>query len=49
VLGIPANAAGLPPLLDKPAAAHAQSWLCRGATCLPPFDSLAALRQACRE
>jgi uncharacterized protein YyaL (SSP411 family) len=49
VLGIPAGAAGLPPLLDKPAAPGVRAWLCRGATCLPPIDSVAALRKACRE
>ena len=49
VLGIPAGAAGLPPLLDKPAAPGVRAWLCRGAACLPPIDSVAALREACRE
>ena len=47
VLGIPHGVAGLPPLLDKPAAAATQGWLCRGTTCLPPFASVQALREAC--
>jgi hypothetical protein len=49
VLAIPAGAPGLPPVLDKPAAAHARAWLCRGTSCLPPFDDVAALREACKE
>ena len=49
VLGIPAGVAGLPPVLDKPASQGVQAWLCRGATCLPPLDSVEALRKACTE
>jgi uncharacterized protein YyaL (SSP411 family) len=48
VLAIPSGLAGLPPVLDKPASPRVQAWLCRGAVCLPPFDSLDALRDACR-
>ncbi|MGH8708796.1 MAG: hypothetical protein ACREVD_12160, partial [Burkholderiales bacterium] len=48
VLAIPAGLAGLPPALDKPGAPTTQAWLCRGATCLPPFDSVQALREACQ-
>jgi uncharacterized protein YyaL (SSP411 family) len=49
VLAIPAGAPGLPPVLDKPAAASVNAWLCRGFTCLPPMDSLDALRKACKQ
>ena len=49
VLGIPAGIAGLPPVLDKPTARSVQAWLCRGAACLPPLDSVEALRQACTQ
>ncbi|MDH4172369.1 MAG: thioredoxin domain-containing protein [Betaproteobacteria bacterium] len=47
VLAIPAGLAGLPPLLDKPGSSGVQAWLCRGAVCLPPLDSIDALRMAC--
>jgi hypothetical protein len=49
VLAIPAGIAGLPPVLDKPAAQGVQAWLCRGTACLPPLDSVEALRQACTQ
>ncbi len=49
VLAIPAGTPGLPPVLDKPATASVNAWLCRGVTCLPPMDSLEALRKACKE
>jgi uncharacterized protein YyaL (SSP411 family) len=49
VLGIPTGIAGLPPVLDKPASAATSAWLCRGATCLPPLQSVAALRAACKD
>jgi uncharacterized protein YyaL (SSP411 family) len=48
-LAIASGATGLPPVLDKPAAPRVQGWLCRGATCLPPLEAAAALRQACKE
>ncbi|MDH5576948.1 MAG: thioredoxin domain-containing protein, partial [Betaproteobacteria bacterium] len=47
VLAIPAGLGGLPPLLDKPGSSGVQAWLCRGAVCLPPLDSIDALRMAC--
>ena len=49
VLAIPAGTPGLPPVLDKPASASVNAWLCRGVTCLPPMDGLDALRKACKE
>jgi len=49
VLAIPADTPGLPPVLDKPASAWVNAWLCRGVTCLPPMDGLDALRKACKE
>ena len=49
VLAIPADTPGLPPVLDKPASARVNAWLCRGVTCLPPMDGLDALRKACKE
>ncbi len=48
VLAVPTGLAGLPPVLDKPGSGGAQAWLCRGAVCLPPIDSVEALRSACR-
>ena len=49
VLGIPAGIVGLPPVLDKPAARGVRAWLCRGAGCLPPLDSVEALHEACTQ
>jgi uncharacterized protein YyaL (SSP411 family) len=49
VLAIPAGTQGLPPILDKPASASVNAWLCRGVTCLPPMAGLDALRKACKE
>ena len=50
-LAIPADAAGLPELLDKPAPTRASGqavngWLCLGVTCLPPIGDLVNLRKA---
>jgi uncharacterized protein YyaL (SSP411 family) len=47
VLALPGAQAGLPPSLDKPLpeGATTQAWVCEGATCRPPVDSLEALRQ----
>ena len=52
VLAVPPGVAGLPPLLDKPAAGgkdEVNAWLCRGVTCLAPISDLDALRRACKE
>jgi uncharacterized protein YyaL (SSP411 family) len=49
VLAIPAGTQGLPPILDKPASASVNAWLCRGVTCLPPMAGLDALRKACKQ
>jgi hypothetical protein len=54
VLAIPPGVLGLPPVLDKPAAAPGatgpvNAWLCRGVTCLPPIGDLEALKAACKE
>jgi len=49
VLAIPAGTPGLPPVLDKPASAAVNAWLCRGVTCLPPMHGLDALRKACKQ
>jgi uncharacterized protein YyaL (SSP411 family) len=48
VLAIPAGLPGLPPVLDKPARHTVNAWLCRGVTCLPPIESIDALRNACK-
>jgi uncharacterized protein YyaL (SSP411 family) len=50
VLGIGADAAGLPPALaDKPAqAGKTIAYVCRGSTCSAPLDSLAALTSELR-
>jgi uncharacterized protein len=50
VLAIPAEAAGLPPALaDKTARAHPVAYVCRGATCSAPLDSLDALMEQLHE
>jgi uncharacterized protein YyaL (SSP411 family) len=49
VLAVPEGLRGLPPVLDKPAAASVTAWLCRGVACLPPIDSVDALRKACKD
>ncbi len=43
VLAIPAGLGALPPLLDKPASAGVNAWVCRGVKCLPPISELAEL------
>jgi uncharacterized protein YyaL (SSP411 family) len=48
VLALREGLRGLPPVLDKPAAAVVNAWLCRGVICLPPIDSVDALRKACK-
>jgi uncharacterized protein len=45
-LFIPAGTPRLPAVLDKPAAATAQAWVCEGMTCLPPIGSPSQLRGA---
>ncbi len=40
---IPAGATNLPAALDKPGGDSVNAWVCRGVTCLPPIDDLAAL------
>jgi hypothetical protein len=49
VLALPEGLRGLPPVLDKPAAAAVNAWLCRGVICLPPIASVDALRKACKD
>jgi len=48
VIALPERTPGLPPVLDKPLTESVNAWLCRGVTCLPPIDSVAALREACK-
>jgi uncharacterized protein YyaL (SSP411 family) len=48
VLAIAQGTRDLPPVLDKPVSAAVNAWLCRGVTCLPPIDSVDALRKACK-
>ena len=44
VLAIPANAIGLPEVLDKPSDANGPvAWVCQGATCLAPLRDLTEL------
>jgi uncharacterized protein len=44
MLFIPAGAANLPPVLDKPAGASGvNAWVCEGVTCLPPMGAIADL------
>jgi uncharacterized protein YyaL (SSP411 family) len=46
IVAIPANTAGLPPVLDKAApAASVNAWVCRGVTCLPAITDLAELER----
>ena len=45
-LFIPGGTSPLPAVLDKPAAAEAQAWVCEGLTCLPPIASPSQLRGA---
>ncbi|MBC7945632.1 MAG: thioredoxin domain-containing protein, partial [Burkholderiales bacterium] len=47
-LAIPAGATNLPVALDKPASETVNAWVCRGVTCLPPIDDLAALIEVCK-
>ena len=46
VLCIPDGAAPLPAVLDKPARARVNAWLCEGVTCLPPMEDPGRLREA---
>ena len=39
VLAIPPQVGALPPLLDKPAGAAVNAWVCRGVTCFMPVQS----------
>jgi uncharacterized protein YyaL (SSP411 family) len=48
VIAAPEGTTGLPPALDKPATGSVNAWLCRGVTCLPPIDSVEALKKACK-
>jgi len=43
VLAIPPGARELPPVLDKPAGAGVNAWVCHGVKCLPPITELAVL------
>ncbi len=43
VLAIPAEVAGLPAALDKPAGSEVNAWVCRGVSCLPPIADRAQL------
>jgi len=49
VLAVPAGLRDLPPVLDKPASVSVNAWLCRGVTCLPPINSVDALKKACKD
>jgi uncharacterized protein len=49
VLAVPEGLRDLPPTLDKPASVAVNAWLCRGVTCLPPIDSVDALKKACKD
>ena len=49
ILGVPQGLGVLPPVLDKPVAGAVNAWLCRGVTCLPPIDSVEALKKACKD
>jgi uncharacterized protein len=44
VLAVGTGTAGLPAPLAKPTSSEPVAWLCKGATCLPPIDSPARLR-----
>jgi uncharacterized protein len=44
-LAIPANVAGLPAVLDKPARPGVNAWVCRGVNCLAPIDDPAELER----
>jgi hypothetical protein len=48
-LAIDSVSSGLPGVLNKPVAATVNAFLCRGVTCLPPVDSVDALRKACKD
>ena len=43
VLTIPPAIQGLPPALDKPAAAGVNAWVCHGVKCLPPIADVGEL------
>jgi uncharacterized protein YyaL (SSP411 family) len=49
VLAVPEGLRDLPPVLDKPGSVAVNAWLCRGVTCLPPVDSVDALKKACKD
>jgi uncharacterized protein YyaL (SSP411 family) len=49
VLALPQGLRDLPPVLDKPVSGAVNAWLCRGVSCLPPIDSVDALRKACKD
>lgn len=42
-LQLPDRVDGLPPALDRPAAPHAQAWICKGSQCLPPVTQPARM------
>ncbi len=44
ILGVPADAAGLPASLDKPAGHGVNAYICQGVTCLEPVSDLDAMR-----
>ncbi len=54
VLAIPAEAEGLPPVLDKPVDNSApekpvNAWVCQGVTCLLPVSDLETLKKTCKQ
>ncbi len=54
VLAIPAEATGLPPVLDKPVGnpgdqSAVNAWVCQGVTCLLPVSDLETLRSTCKQ
>jgi uncharacterized protein YyaL (SSP411 family) len=46
VLALSGAMSGLPQALDKPAGSNPAAWICRGAHCLAPIDTLEAVQSA---
>jgi len=47
-LGLPAQAAKLPPALDKPLKDGVNAWVCSGVKCLEPIDDFSCLERVCK-
>ena len=43
VIAVPGGATGLPAVIDKPAGADVNAWVCEGVTCLAPLASIDAV------